>query len=884
GGIRLRLSDADFPADSLADLVAGNAYINVHSTANPSGEVRGQISFPASMGSGGGIFNNDGILTVSDSSIVSNVASRAGGGIESNLGTTTLTGVTLSDNIAGVAGFATPGNGGGLHITGAGSANISNSTVANNVAAAEGGGLWNGSGVMTISGGTVITANIANGTDSDQGGAGVFNAGGTVNIDGSTISDNTTVGSAVVSLSGQQEVPAVTTDATGSADFQYNPGIGTFDLDLFVTGIALADITGAHIHVGAADANGPVVVNLTDLTSFVAESGGIRLTLDDATFPAENAQALLSGGAYFNVHSTANPGGEVRGQISYAATSGSGGGILNDQGTITVTNTSITGNTASRAGGGIETNAGSVSLTDVNLDNNTAGPAGAANPGNGGGLHTTGAGVVTINGGTVSGNTAGSEGGGLWNSVAGTLTVDGTTIDGNTAVEGGGVFNDASDGTANRQFSLDITELNGSGVTGTGSVTLTQPTSTTREVRVVINATGMEDLTSFGGFHVAHIHGQFAGNRTAPLLGQGDGAFFDGAGGAANGQPPVNSILPSVAANDGVTIMDGFLDFLEGRPEYGPVLLNLTSTQLRDAGDHGTNPPDGTPPLAHFLNLFTDGEIDPTMLFPQGTDFVMDTTYTFDLTNADEARQFNNLAPLDLREIVIHGASIEKGISDAIDAAAMGTAPGGTDLGNGQAFRVTAPVAAAEIVAVSGTTNIRNATISNNTATGDGGGVFNEIGALNVSATDFTGNTSGGDEPGEGGGAIFNEGTLEIIGGTISGNTATVGLGNGGGIHNATTGTLTVIDTVITDNSAARAGGGIESAGTLELTNVDLTNNVADINGGGLHVSGPATTAIVGGTVSNNVAAAEGGGLWNGSGVMTISGGTVITANIANGT
>ncbi|MEZ6089592.1 MAG: hypothetical protein R3C05_16495 [Pirellulaceae bacterium] len=42
------------------------------------------------------------------------------------------------------------------------------------------------------------------------------------------------------------------------------------------------------------------------------------------------------------------------------------------------------------------------------------------------------------------------------------------------------------------------------------------------------------------------------------------------------------------------------MDFLEGRPKYGPVVLNLTSTQLRDAQPGGSNPPDGTPPLTRF--------------------------------------------------------------------------------------------------------------------------------------------------------------------------------------------------------------------------------------------------------------------------------------------
>ena len=243
-------------------------------------------------------------------------------------------------------------------------------------------------------------------------------------------------------------------------------------------------------------------------------------------------------------------------------------------------------------------------------------------------------------------------------------------------------------------FTADLSTLNanfGSTASGSATLTLDEPSETTRTLRVQIAATGLEDLSSFGGVHVAHIHGQFAGNASKPLLEQGDGAFFDGDGGAANGVPPVDSVLPTLSDDvDG----DGFINFLEGRPAYGPVQLNLTFTQIPSA-------PDGVPPLTNFLNLAGAGELNPADLFPSGTEFNLDTTYTFDLTDQDQRRQFNNLSPLDQRELVLHGLTVPLELSQAIDATAMGTAPAGVDLGNGEAFRITAPVAAGEIRAVS---------------------------------------------------------------------------------------------------------------------------------------------------------------------------------------
>ena len=254
------------------------------------------------------------------------------------------------------------------------------------------------------------------------------------------------------------------------------------------------------------------------------------------------------------------------------------------------------------------------------------------------------------------------------------------------------------------QFSADLKTLNadfGSDASGSATITVDAPEKDTRTVRVQIDADGLENLTDIGGVHVAHIHGQFSGNADDPLLEQGDGEFFDADGGIA-----ANSILPTLESSD--VDGDGLINFLEGRPSYGPVVLNLTSEQIEAA-------PDGTPPLSYFLELAGAGEIDPAKLFPSGTEFNLDTTYTFDLNDPDELRQYNNLTPLNDREIVLHGLTIPLEVSDAIDEAAMGTAPTGIDLEDGEAFRITAPVAAGTIEAAPAEASQLVALTDNNT-------------------------------------------------------------------------------------------------------------------------------------------------------------------------
>jgi hypothetical protein len=133
-----------------------------------------------------------------------------------------------------------------------------------------------------------------------------------------------------VALRGSQQVPPVTTNAFGFVIVRlFHNGTSTaIDFRLIVCNIA--NVTHAHIHVGAAGTNGPIVVPFFDQPSSPVSkangctvlASGLRGPFDLIPRPeaginnwADFVHALLSGNTYVNVHTIANPGGEVRGQL-----------------------------------------------------------------------------------------------------------------------------------------------------------------------------------------------------------------------------------------------------------------------------------------------------------------------------------------------------------------------------------------------------------------------------------------------------------------------------------------------------------------------------------------------------------------------------------------
>lgn len=109
-----------------------------------------------------------------------------------------------------------------------------------------------------------------------------------------------------VPLSGAQEVPPVKTSGSGTGTITVGSD-GAVNASITTQG--LNNAVAAHIHEGAAGANGPVIVPLT-------KKGDNQWASDaNAKFTPSQFEAYKAGRTYFNVHTPQNKGGEIRGQI-----------------------------------------------------------------------------------------------------------------------------------------------------------------------------------------------------------------------------------------------------------------------------------------------------------------------------------------------------------------------------------------------------------------------------------------------------------------------------------------------------------------------------------------------------------------------------------------
>ena len=425
------------------DITSGNVAISgvtVRHGNEPAGDV------------GGGI-NNHGALTLTDSMVLANATTNGGGGI-ANYGSLILNNTTVSVNTAG-------GNGGGMYNESLGTLSLTSSTISGNMTSGLGGGIFNKGGVVTFTDsmasgntafpgtggihndlGTVeLVGSIVSGNRSFDLSGGIFNNGGVLIVTNSIVHGNSGAplnnGGIHNSISGIAELTHTTVSdnlADGLGAGIRNFGMMTLD-NSTVTGNT-SDF-GVSSGAGIYNAGTLTLTNSTISGNTSIESGGgifniATLTLIDSTVSGNTAD--LSGSGIYNDGELTLIGSFVIDNTGQ----GGGGGITNDfLGTLTITNSTISGNTIICCSGGGIFNSGTLTLTDSTVSNNTGGSAS-----NGGGIFNDGVinpGTATVTRSTISGNQSDADGGGIAN--FGTFTLSDSTVSGNADFSGGGISN-----------------------------------------------------------------------------------------------------------------------------------------------------------------------------------------------------------------------------------------------------------------------------------------------------------------------------------------------------------------------------------------------------------------------------------------------------------
>jgi hypothetical protein len=457
---------------------------------------------------GSAIGCSNGVVALMNSTLKGNSAANYGGGIDNFISNLSLINSTLAGNLAGIRG-------GGIHNVSA-TITLTSSTVSDNSAAISGGGIINDSGIVTVI--NAIAAGNHAATNPDIQGsftqtksltnmsAAAAGLGVLGNYGGPTQTIPLLPGSPAIDAAGsstdmfdQRGVPRPFGPAPDIGAFEFIPTNRTVDEN---SDIDDGNYTTGHLSlreaVKLANANpGPDTITFNLGGPATITLGGTQLTLTDTTgkttITGPVATLLTIDANYksralqINSGVTAEIGGIT---VAKAVAENPRVGILNF-GTLTITNSTISGNSLNVTIGGFQTtygnsgigNAGAGTLTVQNSTISGNFSPGAV--GYGAGILNTSTGTVSVTNSTISGNTAegaGGRGGGIANTGTGTVTVTNSTISGNigggAGGSGGGIANTGA-GTVSMLNSIISGNFaggaggNGGGIANAGAGTIT---------------------------------------------------------------------------------------------------------------------------------------------------------------------------------------------------------------------------------------------------------------------------------------------------------------------------------------------------------------------------------------------------------------------------
>ena len=618
---------------------------------------------------------------------------------------------------------------------------------------------------------------------------------------------------------------------------------------------------------------------------------------------------------------------------------------------VTILNSTVTGNSliVGGYGGAIYNNGCMLMIANSTFSDNSASPTGF-----GGGIYNDGGGTVTVTNSTLSGNSA-SFGGGIYNdgtTGAATLLIANSTLSGNSVTNGpgGAIVNDAFGFGSYALLVVTSSTLSGNSASATGFGGIVNYGAGTSIGELDICNTILNgdpsgsNIVNFGGFVNSFGFNLSSDNGGGFLTTTGDqidtkplvGPLQD------NGGPTFTHALlaGSPAIDKGASCSGAATTDQRGfpRPIDDPAIANAPFGNGADIGAFEVQPAtpcttivtttadSGPGSLRGALEYASDGDtIDASGV----GGFIILTSGEL-LVNKSVAivgpGPANLLVEGNAASRVFHiGSNIVATISGLTITRGFDTNFSKFSGGGGGIYNDHATLTVSNctlrgnsvysrgggILNRNGTLTIANSTLSGNSTASEGGAIANEgfgggRATLTVSDCTLSGFFTGRplDTSADIGGGIFNAGALGgsamamIVNSTLSGLSATY---YGGGIANTGgdggNATLTVSNCTLSDNSAIAGGGGIANEGsggseTLTILNCTLSSNstglgpTAQGEGGGIYNNGylgSAALTIGNSAISANSSTFIGGGIYNDHATLTVSNCTLSGNSATNG-
>lgn len=608
-----------------------------------------------------------------------------------------------------------------------------------------------------------------------------------------------------------------------------------------------------------------------------ANGGGVwsrgDLKIDNSTI--RDNQARFAGGVHGDDGTVLIGDTVIIDNVAVGDGLGSGGGLGFTLGTATIANSIITGNSAELSGGGISTQ---IDLTLVNTliaDNQAY---------TGGGIGNGFVGDLTVVNSTIADNRAAgngsNDGGGLYNIDPASATLYNTILFGNTADDNGNdIYNDAS-------LSADYVLYAGYTQGPNGSATITNRVTGNPQFvdpgNTLYTLQAGSDALNAGNDTLYNTHATGETALGIDIDNDGDDNPIDVD--LAQNNRFISTIDLGAYENQDICVAYAFPYTVRGNSEAA------YATDLAQAIDCANKNGTGSPDVINLNGVtaaFSDDWQDSAIATPPiSEDLTIQGNGGTVQRDANSNEDFgffvlNANVTLTIADVTIRGAHEESAIRSA----------GNLTLTN-VTIRDNQALAGAAVFTTSGTLDILNSTLDNNTATQDGGALLITQTTVTIQNSQITNNilTIPAGMSGIGGGIAFAIANVSISNTTLEGNMAVNGNGGSIGIGNSGS-ILTLTDAILRNNSATN-GGAIANSGdnTVKIEHSTVNGNMAGQNGGGIWNSDTQGTVTLSGSRLNENTAIDGSAIHS-EGPTTLIGSTVengiasgIGAIVANNT